>query len=319
MSFSGKVKEELSKQTGKTWQCQNAECAALISMCGAVVIHSNDSYSLKIHTENLAVARKCFTLLRKTYKIEVNVAIRRNKTKAKVSYFIIVKRHEEAMKVLHAIRLLDEEGEIREELSLEQNPILQEKADRRAFLRGAFLASGSMSEPEKAYHFEIACATEEKAQQIQEVMKSFLLEAKIISRKRYYVVYLKEGTQIADALNVMEAHVALMEFENVRILKEMRNEVNRKVNCETANLNKTVSAAVKQLEDIRWIQRTIGFEELPDTLREAAVARLNYPDASLKELGNLVTPAVGKSGIHHRLHKLSEIAEKLRPDKEEME
>ena len=169
-----------------------------------------------------------------------------------------------------------------------------------------------MSDPNKSYHFEIVCTISEIAEQIRSVICSFGLDAKIVRRKKSYVVYLKEGSQIVDILNVMEAHVALMELENVRILKEMRNSVNRKVNCETSNINKTVSAAVKQVEDITYLRDMIGFENMPDNLVEAAYARLDHPDATLKELGESLTPPVGKSGINHRLRKLSEMAESLR-------
>lgn len=313
MSFSSKVKEELSRQLSETKTGQIAESAALICMCGAVVINENGFYSLKIHTENLSVARKCFTLFQKTYNIKTDVAIRRNQKKGTISYYVIIRSHQDALKVLREIYLLDEYGDIAEELNLEKNVLLQDRRSRRAFLRGAYLAAGSMSEPEKSYHFEIACATRDKAEQIRSVMQSFDLGAKIIPRQRYFVVYLKEGTQIVDALNVMEAHLALLEFENIRVLKEMRNEVNRKVNCETANLNKTVSAAVKQIEDIQLIQKKIGLDKLPDALRDIALARLEYPEASLKELGEMVVPTVGKSGVNHRLRKLSEMAEKLGP------
>ena len=132
--------------------------------------------------------------------------------------------------------------------------------------------------------------------------------------KKSYVVYLKEGSQIVDILNVMEAHVSLMELENVRILKEMRNTVNRKVNCETANINKTVSAAVRQMENITYLRDTIGFEKLPEGLEEVALARLSHPDASLKELGGILSPPVGKSGVNHRLRKLEELAEKVKQE-----
>ena len=138
------------------------------------------------------------------------------------------------------------------------------------------------------------------------------MDAKIVRRKKSYVVYLKEGSQIVDILNIMEAHISLMELENVRILKEMRNTVNRKVNCETANINKTVSAAVKQVEDITYLRDTIGFEKMSEGLEEVALARLSHPDATLKELGELLSPPVGKSGVNHRLRKLSEMAEKVR-------
>ena len=312
MSFSGNVKEELSHHLGSARHCRIAETAAIISSCGGVMIDSRGRYSLKIHTENLSVARKCFTLLTKTFNIRTDIAIRTNRMKGSVSYYIVVKEHDAALRILQATKLIDQYGEVEEELSVVRNIVIQETCCKRAFIRGAFLASGSMSDPEKSYHFEIVCATREKAEQIQKIMKCFELDGKIVLRKKSFVVYLKEGSQIADVLNVMEAHVALMEFENVRILKDMRNTVNRKVNCETANINKTVSAAVKQIDDIRYIQETKGLDKLPEGLKDMALTRLTYPEASLKELGSLLTPPVGKSGVNHRLRKLSEMAEELR-------
>ena len=312
MSFSGNVKEELSHHLGRARHCRIAETAAIISICGGVMIDSRGRYSLKIHTENLSVARKCFTLLTKTFNIRTDIAIRTNRMKGSVSYYIVVKEHDAALRILQATKLIDQYGEVEEELSVVRNIVIQETCCKRAFIRGAFLASGSMSDPEKSYHFEIVCATREKAEQIQKIMKCFELDGKIVLRKKSFVVYLKEGSQIADVLNVMEAHVALMEFENVRILKDMRNTVNRKVNCETANINKTVSAAVKQIDDIRYIQETKGLDKLPEGLKDMALTRLTYPEASLKELGSLLTPPVGKSGVNHRLRKLSEMAEELR-------
>ena len=312
MSFSGNVKEELSHHLGSARHCRIAETAAIISICGGVMIDSRGRYSLKIHTENLSVARKCFTLLTKTFNIRTDIAIRTNRMKGSVSYYIVVKEHDAALRILQATKLIDQYGEVEEELSVVRNIVIQETCCKRAFIRGAFLASGFVSGPEKSYHFEIVCATREKAEQIQKIMKYFELDGKIVLRKKSFVVYLKEGSQIADVLNVMEAHVALMEFENVRILKDMRNTVNRKVNCETANINKTVSAAVKQIDDIRYIQETKGLDKLPEGLKDMALTRLTYPEASLKELGSLLTPPVGKSGVNHRLRKLSEMAEELR-------
>ena len=312
MSFSGNVKEELSHHLGSARHCRIAETAAIISICGGGMIDSRGRDSLKIHTENLSVARKCFTLLTKTFNIRTDIAIRTNRMKGSVSYYIVVKEHDAALRILQATKLIDQYGEVEEELSVVRNIVIQETCCKRAFIRGAFLASGSMSDPEKSYHFEIVCATREKAEQIQKIMKCFELDGKIVLRKKSFVVYLKEGSQIADVLNVMEAHVALMEFENVRILKDMRNTVNRKVNCETANINKTVSAAVKQIDDIRYIQETKGLDKLPEGLKDMALTRLTYPEASLKELGSLLTPPVGKSGVNHRLRKLSEMAEELR-------
>ncbi len=313
MSFSSGVKDELSRQIPPARHCKIAETAAILSLCGRVKISGQDLFSIEIHTENVAVARKYFTLLRKTFNIETDVSIRRNPyLKKNRTYIVAVKAHEDAVKVLQATKLLDEEGQIRENLSVVKNRIVQNPCCRRAFLRGAFLAAGSISDPEKFYHFEIACASMEKAGQIRELMGTFGIEAKIVLRKKYYVVYIKEGSQIVDMLNVMEAPVALMELENIRILKEMRNSVNRQVNCETANINKTVSAAVKQTEDIRYIQETIGLSGLPANLQEMARVRLERPEATLKELGEALDPPVGKSGVNHRLRKLSLLAQELR-------
>ena len=312
MSFSGNVKEELSHHLGSARHCRIAETAAIISICGGVMIDSRGRYSLKIHTENLSVARKCFTLLTKTFNIRTDIAIRTNRMKGSVSYYIVVKEHDAALRILQATKLIDQYGEVEEELSVVRNIVIQETCCKRAFIRGAFLASGSMSDPEKSYHFEIVCATREKAEQIQKIMKCFELDGKIVLRKKSFVVYLKEGSQIADVLNVMEAHVALMEFENTRIYKGMRNMVNRKVNCEAANITKTVNAATRQVEDIRLIREKMGLEGLPEPLRQMAYVRLENPQASLGELGKLLDPPVGKSGVNHRLRKLGELAKELK-------
>ena len=313
MSFSSQIKEELSRQVAPARHCQIAEIAAILSLCGRIQISGDDHYSIKFHTENVTVARKCFTLLKKTFNISTDISIRRNAHLGKNRvYSVCVKQHEDALRVLKATKLLDDSGEIGENLSVVGNVVVQNSCCRRAFLRGAFLASGSISDPEKFYHFEIVCATEPKAKQIQSIMATFNVDAKIVLRKKYFVVYIKEGNQIVDMLNVMEAPLSLMELENIRIIKEMRGNVNRQVNCETANINKTVSAAVKQINDIVYIRDTVGFESLPAGLGEIARARVEKPEATLKELGEDLEPPVGKSGVNHRLRKLCEIAEQLR-------
>lgn len=314
MSFSGNVKEELSEHWSSARHCQIAELAAILGLCGSIIINSRNEYRVKVHTENKAVARKVFTLIKKTFNIESDISIRRNIQKQSVSYSVVVKQHQDAIRVLQAVKLIDEHLDGFEEVRIVNPIVVQQTCCKRAFIRGAFLAAGSMSDPKKAYHFEIVCAAEPMAEQIRELMSSFSMDAKIVQRKKSYVVYLKEGSQIVDILNIMEAHVSLMELENVRILKEMRNTVNRKVNCETANLNKTVSAAVKQLEDITYLRDTIGLEKLSEGLEEVALARLSHPDASLKELGALLSPPVGKSGVNHRLRKLGDLAEKVRKE-----
>lgn len=312
MSFSANVKEELSNQQNQARHCQIAELAALIGFCGIITVNSRSRYGLKIHTENKAVARKVFTLIEKTFNIEAGISIRRNMEKHSTSYSIVVKAHEDALRILQAVKLVDESRDGFEEIEVMSPIVTQQTCCKRAFLRGAFLAAGSMSDPKKSYHFEIVCSARKMAVRIQELMCSFMMDAKIVQRKKAYVVYLKEGAQIVDMLNIMEAHISLMELENVRILKEMRNTVNRKVNCETANINKTVSAAVKQLEDITYLRDKVGLEKLPEGLEDMALMRLSHPDATLKELGELLSPPVGKSGVNHRLRKIGELADKVR-------
>ena len=298
MSFSGDVKRELGKQYSKGRHCQLAELAAILEMVGKV---QEKPCVLEITSDNMVVLEKYAVLMRQLFEVDITKPLEGN----------IVE------KILTTLKFFKEDG-----LSL---PLDEQRVDgllvqnvccKRAFIRGAFLASGSMSDPNKSYHFEIVCRTMEQAEQLQQLMNGFETEAKIVERKGHYVVYLKEGSQIVDMLNVMEAYISLMNLENVRILKEMRNSVNRKVNCETANISKTVNAAVKQLEDIELIRSKLGLDQLPQNLREMALIRLEYPEAALKELGNYLTPPVGKSGVNHRLRKLAEIAEDLRGEYE---
>lgn len=298
MSFSGTVKEELAAQISPARHCQLAELAALLLYNGAVC----DDRHLLLETENEAIAKKCFTLLKKTFNIEAVVQGRQR----------LFSDDESERRVVQALHLADEEtGKIT--LTNSVNTLLiKSSCCARAYLRGAFLSVGSMSDPRKSYHLEFVCGEKAQAQQLRQTLLEFHIEARIIKRKKYQVVYLKEGAGIVDLLNVMGAHVSLMELENMRILKEMRNSVNRRVNCETANISKTVTAAGRQIEDILLIRDRYGFENLPDNLRQMAEVRLENPDAALKELGGYLEPNVGKSGVNHRLRRLSEIAEKLR-------
>lgn len=313
MSFSGKVKEEIYNQVSAARHCQIAELAAIIMLCGKIGQRRNGDTYIKIQTENILVARKYFTLLKKTFNMNTDVLVKQNVAHKKTCiYILVVKRDEYARKIIAALKLIDEDGSIRELTQAISTLLTGRSCCKRAFIRGAFLAAGSISDPSKFYHFEVVCDSDSQAVQLRDIMNSFDMDAKIVLRKRYHVVYVKEGAKIVDMLNIMEAHVSLMNMENLRIVKEMRNSVNRRVNCETANINKTVSAAVKQLEDIRFIAETVGFSELSDGLQQMAELRLENPDATLKELGEMLTPMVGKSGVNHRLRKISEFADKLR-------
>jgi len=192
--------------------------------------------------------------------------------------------------------------------------LLKHNCCKRAYLRGAFLAGGSVNNPDSAsYHLEIVSTYHDHSEALCRLMNDFHLHAKMIERKKGYVVYIKEGDKIGEFLNIIGAHPSLLRFENVRIMKDMRNSVNRLVNCETANLNKTIQAAMRQIENIRLIDQEIGLNQLPDRLREVAEARLKYPEVNLAELGQLLPSGkVSKSAINHRLRKLDEIARQLR-------
>lgn len=308
MSFSGMVKDELSKQISPARHCRIAEIAAFLSACGKM----DEGHRLRMQAENDIVVRKYFTLLQKTFNIVTEISIRQSAYMKKGNtYYVELSDPKQVQMVLQGTKLQVSVMD-KETLFLNNALVTQQNCCKRAFIRGAFLASGSISDPEKGYHFEIVCADERKALQLQELIRSFQIDAKIVMRKKSHVVYVKEGAQIVDMLAIMEANVALMNLENIRILKEMRNSVNRKVNCETANINKTVNAAVKQIEDIKLIQRNTGFHNLNKGLAEIAELRLQYPEATLKELGMMLSPQVGKSGVNHRLRKLSEIAEEMR-------
>ncbi|MBR6642615.1 MAG: DNA-binding protein WhiA [Lachnospiraceae bacterium] len=309
MSFSGEVKKELCEQISPARHCKLAEISAIIAFCGKIVVDKDQTHILKLQTESAILAKKIFLLLKQVLRVNVELTTRSMSAKKKL-YELVVSAKETPL-VLTACKLDIAEKEKNGYFLTVEPTIVTKNCCRRSFIRGAFLAAGSVSNPNKAYHFEIV-GREKNGELLCEVMRSFHIDAKMIARKYHYVVYVKEGAQIVDLLNVMEAHVALMEFENVRILKEMRNTINRKVNCEAANINKTVKAATRQVEDILYIKEKVGLATLAEGLEEIALLRTTYPEASLKELGEMLSPPVGKSGVNHRLKKLSEIAENLR-------
>lgn len=313
MSFSSEVKEELAAQISSGRHCCIAEFAAIFSLCGKIKKDKVDQTVIQIDTENLTVARKSYILLKKTFQIQVEIVVRNhNLRSSNVSYSLIVKRQKDIMSVLKAIKMLDENGNLWGGFLQVHQRLVQNTCCKRAYLRGSFLVAGSVTNPEKAYHLEIAVLSKEFAGQLRDLLTSFEVDAKIVERKKYHVLYIKEGAQIVDFLNIIEAHRALMKLENVRIVKEVRNSVNRQVNCETANISKTVTAAAKQIEDIRYLQCNMGFSQLTDGLREVAELRLDYPDSSLQELGEMLSTPISKSGVNHRLRKISKIAEELR-------
>ena len=289
MSFSSDVKEELAKQFSKSRHCQIAELAGMLELDGWA---NEKGTALDLHSDNFMLIQKYALLMKQIFAVDIHYPL----------------RPEDVKRVLETLKW--QPGQVGSDRA--SSLLLQNTCCRRAFIRGAFLAAGSISDPNKSYHFEIVCITMAQAAQLQEIISGFEAEARIVERKGHYVVYIKEGSQIVDMLNVMEAYVSLMNFENQRIYKDMRNSVNRRVNCEAANITKTVTAASRQVEDIILIRDTQGLETLPDNLRDMALVRLEHPDAALGELGQYLAYPVGKSGVNHRLRKLSEIADNIR-------
>ena len=313
MSFSIKVKNELANHISNATHCRIAELAALISMCGSVIIDENNNYKIRIKTETQPTAEKIKKLLWKTFKVDVDISTRENAySKVGRTYTLLVGDHQQALKILQATKLINENNEIGENFSITNNIVIMKDCCKRAFIRGAFMAAGSISDPNKSYHFEIKCNSEKKAKQLIELLENYNIDGKMVARKGGYVVYIKEGEGIVDVLNVMEAHVSLMEMENVRILKGMSNYYNRQVNCETANIKKTVATSVRQIDDIDFIIQNKGIDYLPETLQDIAWVRKENPDASLQELGEMLDPPLGKSGVNHRLRKICQIAQELR-------
>ncbi|WP_031516687.1 DNA-binding protein WhiA [Desulfofalx alkaliphila] len=310
MSFSVVTKNELARVMGTRRCCQLAELAALVKMDGTIQI-TGQKMALSIVTENAAVARKVFKLIKKLFGLQTEVMVRRKmRLKKNNVYLVRIPPQWGVENILIKLGMWD--GKSAMYTTRVRSGLVAKECCRRAYLRGVFLGGGSISNPEDTYHLEIISNDEGHAQDIRNIMKKLNLKAKVSLRKNWYVVYLKESDQIVECLNNMGAHTALLNFENVRIYKGMRNQVNRLVNCETANLNKTVNAAVRQLENIQLIIRTMGLHKLPQGLRETAELRLNNPDISLKELGEMMEPPVGKSGVNHRMRKLEQIANQIR-------
>ncbi len=307
MSFSSEVKNELARLPQEGDCCTRAELSALLRMGGSLVLRGRN-FGVSFMTENAALARRLLSMTKMRFAVQTEVVIKRSvRLKKNNLYQIRLLPSAETARMLRELELLPGgEGHGKE--------MLRSHCCRRAFLRGAFLAGGSVSRPASDYHLELVTESEQFAQLLQKTMRGLSLSARLTDRKKDFIVYMKEGDAIIRFLSLIGAHQALLDFENVRVVKEMRNQVNRVVNCETANLEKTVQAAVRQLESIRLIQSRVGLEKLPRTLREAAELRLNHPEAALRELVEMVDGRIGKSGMNHRLRKLEEMADSLRRD-----
>ena len=302
MNFTEKVKQELANILPNPRHCRMAELGGLIAGSGSIDRQKDE---LIIFSENELVIKTAEKLLNKIFSVDNFGRTVYDIKRSGREWGKITLSAQETNRVVETVKL-NRDGLI-------SDPVLYTMTCcKRAYLRGLFLASGTLSDPNKDYHFEITHEDELFADEIRKLICGFGADAKLVKRKNRFVVYVKDSGMISELLNVMGAHVAMMELENVKILKDLRNRVNRQVNCDQANINKALSASRKQLADIRYIREKTGFSGVAKDLIETAELREKYPEATLAELVMYNGDSVGKSGLNHRLKKLSDMADKLR-------
>jgi len=306
VSFSSEVKNELARYATPKACCQRAELTALLRMSGRLLIGGLGTLGLTVITENAGTARKIVTLLRKHFNVHIQTTVRRNRRLNKHnSYVLRVPPSLEGAVMLKEIGMIASDNSIVES----DRGLWKRSCCRRAYIRGVFQGGGSVSKPAGDYHLELVTDNDDFSRALVKLLQSFDLQAGLSSRKQNCIIYLKGADQITEFLKVVGAHNALLLFENTRVVKDMRNHVNRLVNCETANLSKTVNAALRQVEKLRFLEETGKLYRLSKALQEIAHVRLQHPELSLQELVELLDGRVGKSGINHRLRKLEQIAD----------
>lgn len=312
MSFSLRVKNEIASLNVESKEENIALLSAIFRGCGSINLLGNSKIGFRITTENEFVVTLIANLIDEYYGKDFNMMITKSTSFKKNPNYTLKIEDERLYDILTEIGILytNSENMLDIDYTIKKDLIADENT-KRMYVRGAFLASGSLNDPSKAYHLEFVSHSKEYSEQLKKLINSFGLKSKIITRKNTYIVYIKEGEQVVDILNIIGAHVSLMELENIRILKSVSNNTNRIVNCETANLDKIIDASVRQVQSIEIIQKKMGLKKLPQNLREIAILRVENRDLPLKELGELTNPPIGKSGVNHRLRKLEKIAKEL--------
>ena len=291
MTFSEKVKEELLNIDIADEQCIYAEIIG--SMTGAAVKNVNDG-CIQLTFDRDAAAKKVFTLIKKAFNITLCVCKDKGHGRKRVLSTENKTDTDTIKKAFYRKNLLSPD------------------CCKRAYVRGVFIAAGTVVDPGRYYRLEFVCPSPNAEAELERALRDMEIRVKKTTRRSGRVLYLNEGEQISDLLGLMGANKALLEFENERVVHQVRGNVQRRVNCETSNLSKTIKASVRQMEDIQYIKKKLGLGELPVNLAETAKLRLKYPDASLGELGKMHDPAIGRSGMNHRMRRLSEIADNLR-------
>ena len=305
MSYSSDTKEELCRLEPDSVCCLLAELSGIVSAAGSVILRGGGQRRLSIETENAAVARRAFRLLQEVFDVQPELmTLRRARLGGRSAHRIEVSG-DEASFVLEGcgISVLQRRGVPRE--------VTVRKCCRMSFLRGVFLACGSVTDPLKEYHLEYVLGDEAFAQALQRLISRFDLDAHLTTRREMPLVYLKGQGAITDMLSILGAQSARFAMEDAFIRKELRNNANRAVNCDSANAERSVIAASRQTQAIERLIAAKGEQSLPPQLLQTAKLRLQYPEVSLEELGRLCDPPVGKSGVNHRLRTLEQMAKEL--------
>lgn len=314
MSFVNDVKAELEERIPPQRHCRLSELAGMLLYGGNVGKNGKDELYLVFSAEKENIAKKCFTFLKKSFNMNNSVTESTEKVGRKTNYQVRIDGTDDVKKVTEKTGFVwpSKSDEVVAALSEWEWKCPQNDCCVRSFVRGLFLMSGMMNDPEKSYHYEITVPNEAVGGYLKKALERFGCEPKLWERRGSLVVYMKDASQIADALTIMDATKARVHFEDIRVVRSKRGEIQRQVNCEIHNLAKTSEASRKQIEDIRTIQETIGFGALPEELEKMARVRIRFPEASLQELGTHMVPPLGRSGVNHRLQKLCNIAEGIR-------
>lgn len=313
MSFASETKKELV-QIQSDDCCAKAELSALIRMNGVISL-SNKGLVLDFATENAAIARRTLQLIKQLFDTEVDL-LSRKKMQLKKNNVYIIRIKKNARDIATELGIMSETGFV---LGIAKH-LIEYDCCKRAYMRGAFLAGGSVNNPEtSSYHFEIFTLDEEHAEDLKDLLNVFDLNARVLQRKKGYITYIKEAEKISDFLRAIEAYNAVLNFEDVRIFRDIRNSENRLNNCEIANETKTIAAAQRQIDNIELIDLVYGIDSLPERLQYVAKLRLEFPEENLTYLSEIATERgmkLTKSGVNHRMRKLSEIAEEIRQNQQ---
>lgn len=312
MTFSSRIKDELSRTDISDVLSAKAEVAAFIRTVGYITIKGLNKVELEFSTENAAVARRIFKVLKTAYDINATVSVAKsNRLKKLNNYIIKIDENLTKLFLIETQIVKNNDFNIMNFNYGVPDELLKDDRCKRAYIKGSFMGSGSISNPEKSYHAEFVSNKETQSKILQVLLNEYGISGKTIYRKNNFVTYIKESEQISDLLALMGANNGVLNFENIRAVKETRNQINRVINCETANLDKIVDTSMRQINNIKILKKHKVIDQLPDNLRELAYLRLKHPNASLKELGQMLSPPLGKSGVNHRLRKIEEIAEDL--------